>query len=90
MSDGIRSGVNWIARHLERHRLGEGAHQQRLAEPGDALDEHMPCDQQRDQRLVHRRRLPDQRAGDLGAQLYEQLAGARDGGRFIDHTCGLW
>ena len=89
MSDGMRSGVNCI-RATFRAMACASARTKRLAQPGDALDEHMPCDQQRNERLVHRRRLTDEGAGDLGSQLYEQLAGARDGRRFIDHTGGLW
>jgi hypothetical protein len=63
---------------VERERLRQGAYQQRLAQPGNALDEDMSGGNQGDNDLLDRRLLADDRAADLLPQLPQQLRGARD------------
>ena len=38
---GIRSGVNWMRLNVAAEDVRQRAHQQRLAEAGHALDEHV-------------------------------------------------
>jgi hypothetical protein len=58
MSDGIRSGVNWIRRNGQVHRLPERADEQRLGQPGHALHQAVPAGEDRDQDLLHHPLLP--------------------------------
>ena len=46
-SAGIRSGVNWMRAEVPPKVLRERAHQQRLAEAGHALDQHVAAGEQR-------------------------------------------
>ena len=52
----------------------EGPHEQRLGDPGDALHQHVPTGDQRDQESGHRGVLPDHGLADLRAHRGEPLA----------------
>jgi hypothetical protein len=66
------------ARVPERERFGQRTHEQRLAQPGHALDEHVPRRHERDEHLVEHRRLADHRLLDGVAQQVEALGGVGD------------
>ena len=64
--------------------LGNGAHQQRLGQPGNSLEQAMPTGEQRDQQLVNNLVLTDNRLADLfshagvgGRKLVDCLAAGR-------------
>ena len=56
MSAGIRSGVNWMRLNEQVEHFAERAHQQRLAQPGHAFEQHVPAGEQGDQRALDDRR----------------------------------
>jgi hypothetical protein len=90
-SVGIRSGVNWMRLNLTAQRARHRAHQQRLGGAGQAGDEAVAADQQRDQQLLHDLVLADDQLAHFaadgsegGAEPVDQLAGigsvdSRDG-----------
>ena len=47
MSDGIRSGVNWMRLNVRLEHLRQRADQQRLGQPGHADDEAVAADEER-------------------------------------------
>ena len=65
MSDGIRSGVNWMRLNSQSERLRDGADQQRLRGPGQTGDQAVAADEQRDQHLFEHFVLTDDDAPDL-------------------------
>ncbi len=52
MSDGIRSGVNWMRRKLQAKRVRNGAHHQRLRRARHAGEQAVAADEQCNQHLV--------------------------------------
>ena len=60
MSEGIRSGVNWIRLKRGPGHVGQGPAQQGLAGPRDAFEQGVPAGQQGDHRFFDDRFLPDQ------------------------------
>ena len=66
MSAGIRSGVNWIAAEGAVDDVGERAHEHRLAQARDALEQHVAVGEQPDQRLPDQLPLADDDLADLG------------------------
>ena len=59
MSDGIRSGVNWMRRNCKAERVGDGAHHQRFRRAGHAGQEAVAADKDGDQDLVEHFFLAD-------------------------------
>ena len=66
MSEGIRSGVNWMRLKHQAERLGNRADHERLRRAGQAGDQAMAADKQRDQNLVEHFLLSDDHLADLG------------------------
>ena len=69
MSDGIRSGVNWMR---ENRRSSDSRHrvdQQRLRQPGRADDQAVAADKERHQHLLDDLLLPDDDLAQLGEDL---------------------
>ena len=52
MSDGIRSGVNWMRLNVERQRVGQRADHQRLGQARHADQQAVPAGEERDQQLL--------------------------------------
>ena len=52
MSHGIRSGVNWMRRNEQSSSSATRRDEQRLREPGHALEQHVVLGQHRDQHLL--------------------------------------
>ena len=52
MSAGIRSGVNWMRWKLQVQRLGERAHEQRLAQARHAFEQHVAAGDHGDDRML--------------------------------------
>ena len=77
MSAGIRSGVNWMREKSQVERLGQRAHQQRLAQARHAFEQAMAADEQAGEHAVDDFVVPDDHAADLAANgiiaLGEQL-----------------
>ena len=65
MSAGIRSGVNWMRVNLQVERLGERAHQQRLAQARHAFQQAVAADEQARQHAVDDVVVADDHAADL-------------------------
>jgi hypothetical protein len=78
MSLGIRSGRELHAPKIERERLAERAHEQRLAEPRHAFEQAVAAREQADQQLLHDLPLADDQARDLLAHARELVEFARD------------
>jgi hypothetical protein len=70
---GHQVGSELDASGLTAEGSGQDFHQQRLAEAGNALDEHVCIGQQTDQHFVDHRLLADHRLGHFGAQRAQQL-----------------
>ncbi len=68
MSPGIRSGVNWIRENVRSSALGEGRDEQRLAEAGHTLQQHVAAGEEADQHVVDHVVVTDDHLLDLGAQ----------------------
>ena len=66
MSAGIRSGVNWTRLNDQVERFADGAHQQRLAQAGDAFEQGVAARQQAGQDAAHDLGLADDDLADLG------------------------
>ena len=66
MSAGIRSGVNWIRLKSSVDRVGQGPHQQRLAQARHAFQQRVPADEQAGQDAVDDLVVADDDLGDLG------------------------
>ena len=65
MSDGIRSGVNWMRLNLQVEHLAERAHQQRLAQAGHAFEQRVAADEQAGQDAVDDVGVADDDLADL-------------------------
>ncbi len=65
MSAGIRSGVNWIRLKSSDDGVGEGPHQQGLAQARHAFQECVPADEQAGQDAVDDLVVADDDLGDL-------------------------
>ncbi len=59
MSDGMRSGVNWMRRNCEAERVGDGAHHQCFRRARHAGQQAMAADEDGDQDLVEHFLLAD-------------------------------
>ncbi|MFO1521390.1 MAG: hypothetical protein U1G05_04970 [Kiritimatiellia bacterium] len=68
MSDGMRSGVDWMRLNEEVERPRDGADQQRFGEAGRADEQRVPPAEDGDEHLVDHVGLADDHAGDLRAQ----------------------
>ena len=66
MSDGIRSGVNWMRLNVEIEDLGERLDQQRLRQAGHAGDQAVAAGEERDQHLLDDLVLADDDLAQLG------------------------
>ena len=66
MSDGIRSGVNWMRLNVEVEDVGERLDQQRLGQAGHAGDQAVAAGEQRDQHLLDDLVLADDDLAELG------------------------
>ena len=72
----MRSGVNWMRENVRRQRLGERAHEHRLAEAGHALEQRVPAGEHAGETPSTTSRLPTIDLRDLRAQLVDALAEA--------------
>ena len=68
MSAGIRSGVNWMRENVERERLGQRAHEHRLAEPGHAFEQRVRPGEHAGEHAVDDLAVADDDLADLFAQ----------------------
>ena len=84
-SAGIRSGVNCTRLNFRSNAVGDGAHQQRLAEAGDALQEHVAAGDQGGQRALDDVVLADDDLADLVAEPAEVRA---EGVELLFDRCG--
>ena len=75
MSDGTRSGVNWMPGEVAADHGREAAHRQRLGHAGHALEQDVALGQQADHQLLDHVLLADDDPLDLGDRLAEQLGG---------------
>jgi hypothetical protein len=70
------------ARELEMEHVGQRVHEARLADAGDALEQHVAASQERRDRPVHDVFVTDDAAGDFlgdaGETLAELIDGLRD------------
>ena len=66
MSAGIRSGVNCTRLKRQVERFADRAHQQRLAQAGDAFEQGVPARQQAGQHAAHDFGLADDDPPDFG------------------------
>ena len=66
MSDGIRSGVNWMRVNLRSRTLRERVDEQRLREAGHADEEAVAAGEERDEHLLDDVVLPDDELAQLG------------------------
>jgi len=104
LDDDVRAddvGRHQVRRELDAaeakvERLGHGAHQHRLAEAGNALQERVRPGQEADERLSHELVLSDDEPADLaldgGRQLREALGidiGLSGRGGLLGHGCWL-
>ena len=74
------------ARERERERLGERAHEHRLAEAGHALEQRVAAGEHAGDDAVDHLAVADDRLRDLGAKIVDALAEARD---LLAHGLGL-
>ena len=74
MSEGIRSGVNWMRRNSRSSVLRQRADHQRLAQPGHAQQQDVAAAEQADEHVVDDRLLADDHLGDLFADPPARLA----------------
>ena len=65
MSDGIRSGVNWMREKRQVDDAGQGVDEQRLGQPGHADDQAVAADEQREQHLRQHLVLADDELAQL-------------------------
>ena len=77
---GHQVGRELDARERQLQRLGQRAHQQRLAQAGDAFQQHVPAREQRGGDRARDVGLPDHAAGDLDQQPVDVRAERGDGG----------
>ena len=81
MSDGIRSGVNWMRVELQLEHLRQRLDQQRLGQAGHADDQAVAADEQRQQHQLDDVVLADDELVQLGEDLLAavvHLVGERD------------
>ncbi len=76
MSDGIRSGVNWMRLNLQIDGLGELLDEQRLGEPGDAAQQAVAAGEKRNQNLADDALLADDGLGQLALEAAGDLGDA--------------
>ena len=75
MSDGMRSGVNWMRVNVPPSALRERRHGQRLAEAGDAFEEAVAAGEQADEHPLEDALLADDDAPKLDEHLLEASTG---------------
>ena len=71
---GIRVGGELDALERGPEDVGERAHEERLAQAGHALDEHVPAREDGDQRVEDELVLPEEHLGGLAAEAIEALS----------------
>ena len=67
----VRRELDAMKRRVDS--AGQRLDEQRLGKSGNALEQHMPADQQRDDEPVDDRLLPDHRTAHLGSQFSDHL-----------------
>ena len=72
MSDGIRSGVNWMRLEVEGEALREGADHERLGEAGHPFEHAVPAAEHGDEQLLDHLVLADDHLRHLAADLVER------------------
>ena len=75
MSDGIRSGVNWMRLNLSVDRIGERLDEQRLRQARHAAKETVPAREQTSEDLTANLTLPDDDATNFAVQSGDELRG---------------
>ena len=80
MSDGIRSGVNWMRLNSRPSVCAMRAHQQRLRRARQAGDQAVAADEQGDQHLFDHFVLADDHAADLRDDVVRALSGSARSG----------
>ena len=73
MSEGMRSGVNWILPKCERQEPGDARDHQRLGQPRHALEDAVALAKQRDQDLLEHIVLTDDHPGEFPGHLAVNL-----------------
>ena len=76
MSDGIRSGVNWIAAERQVQRVGQRADHERLGQARHADEQAVAPREERDEQLLDHVLLADDDLGALGEICARPLRGA--------------
>ncbi len=86
MSDGIRSGVNWMRLKRQVERLGQRADHERLGQARHAHEQGVAAAEDRHQQLVEHLLLADDDLADFllellvrGAELFDHLNVVLDG-----------
>ena len=74
MSDGIRSGVNWMRLNVRSMAVGQRADHERLGQPRHADEQAVALGEQRDQQLFEHVLLADDDLGALGQDALAALA----------------
>ena len=87
MSDGIRSGVNWMRLNFEVQHLAQRAHQQRLAQAGHAFEQGVAADEQARQDAVDDVGMADDDLADLA--MHPAVGLAELVGAFLHLRCGV-
>ena len=90
MSDGTRSGVNWIRAKVPPTTSAKRAHRQRLRDPGHTFEQAVPARDQRDHQLLDHVLLADDDPLDLGDRPRRPAWTARPptrGHRCFGHAC---
>ena len=88
MSEGSRSGVNCMRRKSRPEHGREGPREQRLAESGHVLDQHVAAGEDAEHDQFQRGALADDGALDLvedGVGAHARLLGRQDGGVLLAH-----
>ncbi len=83
MSEGIRSGVNWMRLKLRSSTSRQRADEERLAEAGNAFEQHVPADEEARQHAADDVALADDDLADLGFE-------CREPGAELGSAFGQW
>ena len=79
MSDGSRSIVNWMRAKARSIVLRQRGDEQRLGQPGHALQQQVPAGEQRDQQPLDDDVLADDDRADALAHVLDELNGGIHG-----------
>ena len=83
MSEGIRSGVNWMRLKRQVQRVGQRVDHQRLGQAGHADQQAVAAGEDRDQQLLEHRVLADDHLAHLGLEPGERVLETLHGGQVV-------